>query len=86
MGRRLADNEEIEDAPISAHVKRTAQEGFSPEAFVVRRSAPWTKDEESGLVFVSFGHSLAAFEAQLSRILGEDDGVMDALFLVSASQ
>ena len=80
FGRRLADNEEIEDAPISAHVKRTAQEDFSPEAFVVRRSMPWTKGEQSGLVFVSFGHSLTAFEAQLSRMLGEDDGVMDALF------
>ena len=34
-GRRQSDNEEIEDAPESAHVKRTAQESFEPEAFVV---------------------------------------------------
>jgi putative iron-dependent peroxidase len=49
MGRRLSDNEELDDAPISAHVKRTAQESFAPEAFVVRRSMPWIEDEHAGL-------------------------------------
>jgi putative iron-dependent peroxidase len=34
IGRRKNDNEEIDDAPESAHVKRTAQESFTPEAFV----------------------------------------------------
>ena len=34
IGRRRSDNEELEDAPESAHVKRTAQESFDPEAFV----------------------------------------------------
>jgi putative iron-dependent peroxidase len=38
IGRRKSDNEEIDDAPASAHVKRTAQESFDPEAFVLRRS------------------------------------------------
>ena len=38
IGRRQCDNEELDDAPICAHVKRTAQESFTPEAFVVRRS------------------------------------------------
>ena len=33
IGRRKSDNEEIDDAPASAHVKRTAQESFDPEAF-----------------------------------------------------
>jgi len=37
FGRRRDDNEEIADAPPSAHVKRTAQESFEPEAFVLRR-------------------------------------------------
>ena len=32
-GRRHRDNEELDDAPPSAHVKRTAQESFTPEAF-----------------------------------------------------
>lgn len=80
IGRRIADNEEIDDAPESAHVKRTAQEDFEPEAFVVRRSMPWSDDEYAGLVFVAFGNSFDAFEALLNRMLGKDDGVFDALF------
>lgn len=80
FGRQISDNEEIEDAPISAHVKRTAQEDFEPEAFVVRRSMPWADAEKSGLVFVAFGHSVDAFEALLKRMVGEDDGTVDALF------
>lgn len=31
IGRRLSDNEELEDAPESAHVKRTAQEASPPK-------------------------------------------------------
>ena len=80
MGRRIADNEEIEDAPISSHVKRTAQESFDPEAFVLRRSMPWALANKFGLFFVAFGHSHAAFEAQMRRMAGYDDGQTDALF------
>ena len=83
IGRRLSDNEEIEDAPRSAHVKRTAQEDFEPEAFVLRRSMPWSDESGEGLVFVAFGHSLDAFEAQLMRMTGKDDGVSDAIFRIS---
>ncbi len=80
IGRRICDNTEIEDAPDSAHVKRTAQEDFSPEAFVVRRSMPWSEGEQAGLVFVAFGASVDAFEALLKRMTGSDDGIIDALF------
>jgi putative iron-dependent peroxidase len=80
LGRRLSDNEEIEDAPESAHVKRTAQESFDPPAFVLRRSMPWADAHREGLVFVAFGHSLDAFERLLRRMVGEEDGVVDALF------
>jgi len=80
IGRRISDNEEIEDAPASAHVKRTAQEDFSPEAFVLRRSMPWTCGNDAGLVFVAFGRSFDSFEALLRRMVGEDDGINDALF------
>ena len=38
IGRRKSDNQELGNAPASAHVKRTAQESFFPEAFVLRRS------------------------------------------------
>ena len=80
IGRRQSDNEELGDAPASAHVKRTAQEDFEPEAFVVRRSMPWADERSEGLVFVAFGHSVAAFDALLRRMVGLDDGVVDALF------
>lgn len=85
VGRRCSDNEELEDAPESAHVKRTAQESFEPEAFVVRRSMPWWSVspqgvDSSGLMFSAFGCSFNAFEAQMRRMLGMDDGISDGLF------
>jgi len=83
FGRRKADNEEIEDAPETAHIKRTAQEDFEPEAFVMRRSMPWADAHHEGFFFVAFGHSLYAFEAQLKRMAGLDDGIVDALFTYS---
>ena len=83
IGRRRSDNEELDDAPESAHVKRTAQESFEPEAFVLRRSMPWAGPDGEGLVFVAFGRSLDAFEAQLRRMVGLDDGITDGLFRFS---
>lgn len=83
IGRRRSDNEELDDAPESAHVKRTAQESFTPEAFVLRRSMPWAEGMRSGLMFVAFGCSFDAFEAQLRRMAGLEDGVVDALFQMS---
>lgn len=80
IGRRRSDNEEFDDAPESAHVKRTAQESFSPEAFVVRRSMPWNAGPDAGLMFVAFGHTTDAFQAQLRRMVGLEDGIVDALF------
>lgn len=81
IGRRRSDNEELDDAPESAHVKRTAQESFDPEAFLLRRSMPWSIPEgEGGLFFVAFGKSFDAFEAQLNRMVGNEDGISDALF------
>ncbi len=80
IGRRRSDNEELDDAPESAHVKRTAQEAFDPEAFVVRRSMPWMEGAEAGLMFVSFGASFDAFEALARNMLGVNDQIVDALF------
>lgn len=80
IGRRHSDNEELDDAPASAHVKRTAQESFEPEAFMWRRSMPWAEGDQGGFVFVAFGHSLYAFEAALERMAGVEDGIADALF------
>jgi putative iron-dependent peroxidase len=80
IDRRKSDNQELDDAPMSAHVKRTAQESFQPEAFVLRRSMPWADATSEELVFVAFGKSFDAFDAQLKRMVGAEDGVTDALF------
>ena len=80
FGRDQVSNEELDDAPESAHVKRTAQEDFDPEAFVIRRSMPWANETEEGLVFVAFGKSFDAFEALMHRMIGNDDGIIDGLF------
>jgi porphyrinogen peroxidase len=80
IGRRKSDNEELVEAPASSHVKRTAQESFAPPAFILRRSMPWADGMRGGLNFVAFGKSFDAFEAQLRRMVGAEDGISDALF------
>lgn len=80
VGRRHADNEEIEDAPESAHVKRTAQELFAPTAFMVRRSLPFADPDRRGLEFVAYCATLDAFERMLRHMAGLDDDIVDALF------
>jgi putative iron-dependent peroxidase len=80
VGRRIDDDTEIEDAPETAHVKRTEQESFEPPAFMLRRSMPWADEDGEGLVFFAFGRSFDAFEAILRRMVGLDDGIVDALF------
>jgi putative iron-dependent peroxidase len=83
IGRHRVTNEELEDSPEDAHVKRTAQESFDPEAFVLRRSMPWMMNMQAGLMFVAFGRSFYAFEAQMKRMAGHDDGIVDAIFRIS---
>lgn len=80
IGRSLADNEELDDAPASAHVKRAAQESFEPAAFLVRRSMPYGDAREQGLYFVAYAATLDPFERILRRMVGLEDGVVDGLF------
>ncbi len=80
IGRRKRDNKELGNAPAFAHVKRTAQESFNPAAFVLRRSMPWAEAQRAGLIFVAFGNSFDAFNALLRRMVGAEDGIVDALF------
>jgi len=80
IGRHISDNEEFDEAPESAHVKRSTQESFTPEAFMLRRSMPWSDGPSEGLMFVAFGKSLDAFEAVLTRMVGLEDGITDGLF------
>jgi porphyrinogen peroxidase len=87
IGRVQKTNEEIEDVPESAHVKRTAQEDFilsdGSEGFSLRRSMPWSDGVHSGLMFTSFGKNFEAFEMQLAKMVGAVDGITDALFRMS---
>jgi len=80
IGRRIENNEEIPDAPASAHVRRSAQESFDPDAFMLRRSMPWSGNGEHGLYFLAFGESLDRYERVMRRMLGLDDGIVDGLF------
>ena len=83
IGRRADTNAEIDDAPVSAHVKRSAQESYDPPAFMVRRSMPWATAHQQGLEFIAYGESLDRFEHVLRRMVGLDDGIGDALFTFS---
>ncbi|BFM11640.1 Dyp-type peroxidase [Simiduia litorea] len=83
IGRDLDTNEELDDAPARAHVKRTEQDSFSPPQFVLRRSMAWQAATKMGLMFVAFGASFDAFEAQMYRMTGSADGIRDALFDIS---
>jgi putative iron-dependent peroxidase len=38
---------------------------------------------QAGLMFVAFGKSFDAFEAQMRRMAGYDDGITDAMFRIS---
>jgi putative iron-dependent peroxidase len=80
IGRRFEDNQEIPDAPASAHVRRSAQESFDPAAFMVRRSMPWSEQGQHGLYFLAFGESLDRFERVMNRMVGLEDGIVDQLF------
>jgi putative iron-dependent peroxidase len=80
IGRRFTDNEELPDAPVSAHVRRAAQESFDPPAFIVRRSMPWSEGGRHGLLFVAFGRDPDRYERVLHRMVGLEDGVLDGLF------
>ena len=79
VGRARDTNEELGDAPPSAHVKRAAQESFEPAAFMVRRSMPCATLQEPGLFFVAYGATLDAYERVLRRMAGLDDGITDGL-------
>lgn len=79
VGRSRETNEELPDAPVSAHVKRAAQESFEPTAFMVRRSMPCGDVTEPGLFFVAYGATLDAYERVLRRMAGHDDGITDGL-------
>ena len=50
---------------------------------MLRRSMPWAHDREAGLMYVALGCGFEAFEAQMRRMSGQEDGLSDALFTFS---
>lgn len=83
IGRRPDSNDEIEDAPPAAHIKRAEQESYDPPAFMLRRSMPWATADQQGLEFLAFVESLDRFERIMRRMAGLDDGIVDSLFTFS---
>jgi len=47
---------------------------------MARRSIAWVDSCGEGLMFVAFGRTPDAFEAQLGRMAGQEDGIVDGLF------
>lgn len=85
FGRRIMDNSEIDDGPVAAHVKRTEQESFSPEAIILRRSMMWSNDESEGMMFTSYSSAPRPFDVQMQRMVGMEDGIVDNLFKYSCA-
>lgn len=87
IGRTMSDDVELTHSPASSHVHRTAQESYDPPAFMLRCSLPYRLKvdghTEEGLYFVAFVASLDAFQRQMRRMAGLEDGVVDALFTFS---
>jgi putative iron-dependent peroxidase len=83
IGRRAESNDEIEDAPPSAHIKRTEQESFDPPLFMLRKSMPWASATQEGLEFLTHVKSLDVFEIMMRKMVGCDDGIVDGLFTFS---
>jgi putative iron-dependent peroxidase len=79
MGRERESDEEIETAPLTAHVKRTAQEDYTPAAFMWRRSMPWGTPLRHGLQFIAFMADLDRADRMLRKMAGLEDGITDAL-------
>lgn len=87
IGRQRRSNAELAHAPATAHIKRTTQEDFmlrdGSQGFSLRRSMPRSDGAHSGLLFASFGKNFEAFDLQLARMAGADDGQTDAIFKMS---
>ena len=50
---------------------------------MVRRSVAWADQRGAGLAFVALGKSFEAFEVQLRRMSGLEDGIIDGLYRFS---
>jgi len=79
IGRSVETDEELESAPAAAHIRRTEQESYAPQAFIYRRSMPWGDGRRHGLQFIAFMNNLSKADRMLDRMIGADDEVADAI-------
>ena len=85
IGRTKADSVELEDAPATAHIRRTDVKIDGKALKIYRRSVPYGNLRESGLYFLAFSGELMRFAIQLDRMFGlSEDGLMDSLTGFSA--
>ncbi len=76
IGRTKSDDRELTPLPVSAHVSRTNQETFGK---ILRRNFPYGTVLDHGTMFVGFCAEQAVLERMLRNMLGESDGIPDAL-------
>lgn len=80
IGRTKADSIELDDAPPTAHVRRTDVKIDGKGLKIYRRSAPFGGVRSNGLYFLAFSCELMRFALQLDRMFGRaEDGLMDRL-------
>jgi putative iron-dependent peroxidase len=81
IGRTKATSEELADdgKPPSAHIARVVIEEDGEELEIFRRSAPYGDLDEHGLLFVGFSADQRRLALMLDRMVGNGDGVRDAI-------
>jgi hypothetical protein len=71
------------EANNTVHAEYFQPAGKGPFPAVVSVHGHWAQGKLAGLMFVAFGKSFDAFEVQMRRMAGQDDGITDALFRIS---
>lgn len=80
IGRTKPDSIELDDAPPTAHVRRTDVHVDGQALKIYRRSAPYGALRQHGLYFLAFSREIMIFAMQLDRMFGRaEDGLMDRL-------
>ena len=80
IGRTRAGSIALDDAPPTAHVRRTDVNIDGKGLKIYRRSAPFGGVRSNGMYFMAFSCELMRFAIQLDRMFGlAEDGLMDRL-------
>lgn len=88
VGRTKIENAELEgDAmPVDSHISRTDLKVDGVAMKIYRRSAPFGKVKQNGLMFLAFACELKRFTSQLESMYGHnEEGVIDQLLHYSTA-